>query len=216
MRVGMVVDETTRRKTIWQQTSFCNSWRRSAATHVGDGFRRRLSAKMAGCQCADLNDVERAELDAHPIGSIFAPLPLDQLALRRSIARKQFESIKGTDWWTVRPAAVREAYNLRPPWKFYTNPDGRTRVYRMYGVAEYADGTCGVHVMAAHFLGINSILDGIRIEDAAETDDWTPNQIAIIDMCTCPEMFYDPCGWVVAVMSQQGGHDESDGEGAQD
>jgi len=139
---------------------------------------------------------ELAELSAHDIETVVARLPPERLALRRSAARKMFERVRSTSWWASRPAAVRAAYEAYPPWKFYTDPGGHV-ARRAYGVCEYADGTCGLHAITAHAGWINDVVGGVDLGSAVAIDDWTPAQAAIIDKCPQPELFYDPCAWVV-------------------
>lgn len=172
-----------------------------------------------------LSDVEREELRARPVGSIHQELPPEHLALRRGIARKLFEIVKTTPWWSERPAAVRDAYERYPPWKFYRSDSGAPR--RVYGVCEYGDGSCGLHAVTAHFLWVNDIVGGIPLSEASggliEADTWSESERTIIDTCggaisrmagtpsagdtaagmsvgsssTAPGIFYDPCGWLL-------------------
>jgi hypothetical protein len=150
-----------------------------------------------------LSQEERRELEEYPMGTIREPLPPDRLALRRSIAEKQFEVIRSTEWFQERPDPVRAAYEQRPPWKFYTGADGYA-VRRVYGVLERADGSCALHAVTAHYLFVNDVVGGIECADVYEVAGWTEAQHIVISMCPCPSVFLDPCGWVEVAVGRSG------------
>lgn len=143
-----------------------------------------------------LSPAAQAELDSCPIGTAMtAPLPPTRLALRREIARHLYDCVKETDWWAERPAAVQEAFEKRPPWKFYMSG---TRARRLFGVCEYKDGELGYHAITAMIMEINNVLGGIPADDdIVEVDEWPAWAQTTIQMCGAPHYFFDPAAWIL-------------------
>lgn len=139
------------------------------------------------------------ELEKNPLGSITEPLSPEQLELRKRIAQEKEELIKDTDWFKKRPKNVKEAYKNYPMWKFYTDKETKTAVYRVYGVCEYEDGNCGLHVVSAHLLLNNDVIGGVPLDHVEFIDDWSDKQKIKISLCPSPEAFYDPLGWIMLV-----------------
>ena len=84
-------------------------------------------------------------------------------------------------------------------WKFYTDKETHTTIYRVYGVCEYEDGTCGLHVVSAHIPMNNDVIGGVSLGHVEAIDDWSDTQKRMIKFCSCPEAFYDPFGWMMFV-----------------
>ncbi len=74
---------------------------------------------------------------------------VDQDDLKKSI--ELWNELKETDWFKERPLNVKQLYDKYPPWKFYTDKDGKS-AYRVYGIAERADGKLVLETAHAMFI----------------------------------------------------------------
>ena len=159
---------------------------------------------------------EEAELRAHPIGSIDRLLTGDRLALRKSIARKQWEAVMDTEWYRQRPAEVRAAYEAKPPWKFYMEysdrgtPNESSRARRLFGVMEYPPtdpNPIRYHTIGAMFMSVSKTIGGISstLPNLEAVDNWNEDAAFMISTSSdTRSMFFDPFGWWEICM----GHDE--------
>jgi hypothetical protein len=170
----------------------------------------------AGKVETDLTDEEEAELDAHPVGSINAILPDDRLALRKSAARKLWESVMKSDWYKQRPAEVKAAYEAKPPWQFYVEHHERgtprhfTQARRLYGVMTYPPtdpDPIRYHTICATPMVASKTIGGISATttDLEVVDNWNADVARVISTNreTC-WLFFDPLSWWDIAMA----HDE--------
>ncbi len=119
---------------------------------------------------------------------------------RRLKATQQPEYI---EWFESRPPKVKEAFNIMPFEKFYTDKATQTAAYRIYGVTENKDGSCGYHVCSAHLFWTNDIVGGVSAEDLLPIEKWNDTQLRKIRFNDVPRSFLFPDGWITFAYCQE-------------
>lgn len=118
---------------------------------------------------------------------------MDAYQERRARATQDPEYIK---WFESRPQKVKDAFQAMPFERFYTDKATQTAVYRLYGVTENKDGTCGYHACSAHLFWTNDVIGGISAEDLLPVEKWNEEQLQKIRMNNVPQAFLFPDGWI--------------------
>lgn len=143
-----------------------------------------------------LTEEEKAELEAHPMGTIKSDIGgTPQFELRLCIAKKKCQWYLDND--PTLSAEARAMYEKYPMWQFYCNLD-MTRPRRMYGVFDVEKNL--LYMIGAAYANVYNCLDGFPANDVTTVDRWSHGQIVVIN--TSPKhahLFFDPLGFIGVV-----------------
>jgi hypothetical protein len=111
-------------------------------------------------------------------------------------------AVEQSEWFkTTIPKEVRQAIELFPHDKFYTDKKTGTTLRRVYGIMQLTDGTCRLRTVTALWNFVNDTVNGCAQEDLVAQDTWTDEQLALLHAklgkhSDLMHMFVHPMGWL--------------------
>ena len=98
------------------------------------------------------------------------------------------------EWFNSLPQSVRDAMNVMPRDAYYTDPETKKKVYRVYGVSEDLEsGVCSYDVAQALFMRFKKCT--LEATELLRIESWTKEQLIFIRCSGWCEPFICPNGW---------------------